>query len=207
MLKSIPYRLLSILAVLVGLYPAFYFFLDKRFGLLSTKSDELLASLHYNMAFYMHIVLGGIAMLTGWIQFNGSLRNRYIHIHRLLGKIYVGSALVSGSAGFYIAMHATGGTPSVLGFSILALLWLYSTLSAYLFIRRGDQRRHEIAMIFSYALCFAAVTLRIWLPILIGITGDYFIAYPVVAWLCWVPNLLFAFFYTRRLRTGMNSIT
>lgn len=205
MLKSFSYALLSVLAVLVGLYPAFYFFMDKRFGLLSTKTDALLVSLHYNIAFYTHIILGGIALLTGWIQFNATFRNRYLHIHRTLGKIYVICALVSGSAGLYIAMYATGGIPSVLGFSILALLWLYSTLMAYLFIRRGDQRRHEIAMIFSYAFCFAAVTLRIWLPILIGITGDYFIAYPVVSWLCWVPNLIFAFFYTRKLRAGLIS--
>jgi hypothetical protein len=47
-------------------------------------------------------------------------------------------------------------------------------------------------MIYSYAACFAAVTLRIWLPLLISITGDFFIAYPIVAWLCWVPNLIVA---------------
>lgn len=201
MLKSISFTVMAILAVLTGLYPLAYYILDTRFGLLSTKSDELLADTLYNLAFFTHITLGGITLLVGWLQFNASFRNRNLQLHRTMGKIYGACVVLSGTAGFYIAMHATGGLPAVLGFAILALLWLYSTLMAYMYIRRGDQRRHEIAMVFSYALCFAAVTLRLWLPLLIAITGDYFVAYPIVAWLCWIPNLLFAFFLTRKMRT------
>ncbi|GAB4428835.1 MAG: hypothetical protein OHK0039_47410 [Bacteroidia bacterium] len=44
----------------------------------------------------------------------------------------------------------------------------------------------------SYAACFAAVTLRLWLPILTALLGDFLPAYRIVAWLCWVPNLLVA---------------
>lgn len=201
--KSLSYILMSALAVLTGLYPAVYFILDPRFGLLSTKTDALLASTLYTIAFYSHIVPGGIALLAGWSQFNSTFRNRHLQTHRTLGKIYVTCVLVSGTMGLCIAMHATGGWPSVAAFSILAVLWLYTTSMAYRYIIRGDQRRHEIAMIFSYALCFAAVTLRIWLFILIGITGDYFTAYPIAAWLCWVPNLLFAYFITRKMQRAL----
>lgn len=49
-------------------------------------------------------------------------------------------------------------------------------------------------MIYSYAACFAAVTLRIWLPVLIVIIGHYGTAYLMVAWLSWIPNLLVAHF-------------
>jgi hypothetical protein len=42
----------------------------------------------------------------------------------------------------------------------------------------------------SFALTLAAVTLRIWLP-LSAVAGIPFPdAYQVVAWLCWVPNLI-----------------
>lgn len=201
MLKPVSFTVMSILAVLTGLYPIAYFILDTRFGLLSTKPDELLADTLYNLAFFTHITLGGITLLVGWLQFNVSFRNRNLQLHRMMGKIYVACALLSGTAGLYIAMHATGGLSSVLGFSALALLWLFSTLMAYVYIRRSDQLRHKIAMIYSYAFCFAAVTLRIWLPLLIAITGDYFVAYPIVAWLCWIPNLIFAFFHTRKMHS------
>ena len=53
-------------------------------------------------------------------------------------------------------------------------------------------------MIYSYAACFAAVTLRIWLPILLKIFGDFIIAYSIVAWLCWVPNIIVANLIVRK---------
>jgi len=44
----------------------------------------------------------------------------------------------------------------------------------------------------SYALTFAAVTLRIYLPLsqVAGIPFEP--AYQTIAWLCWVPNLIVA---------------
>ena len=42
------------------------------------------------------------------------------------------------------------------------------------------------------ALAFAAVTLRLYLP-LAAVAGFSFAeAYPLVAWLCWLPNLVIA---------------
>jgi hypothetical protein len=43
----------------------------------------------------------------------------------------------------------------------------------------------------SYALIFAAVTLRIYLPFLATAFGEHD-GYAIVAWACWVPNLLVA---------------
>jgi len=55
-------------------------------------------------------------------------------------------------------------------------------------------------MIYSYAACFAAVTLRIWLPLLMITLGDYLFAYRIVAWLCWVPNIIAAYFIVKTLK-------
>jgi hypothetical protein len=56
----------------------------------------------------------------------------------------------------------------------------------------GNLDLHRRWMIRSYALTLAAVTLRIYLPasMLLGI--PFPVAYPAIAWLCWVPNLLVA---------------
>ncbi len=47
-----------------------------------------------------------------------------------------------------------------------------------------------------YAHVFAAVTLRLWLPgsLMFGWRHGlrFEMVYPVIAWLCWVPNLLVA---------------
>ena len=48
-------------------------------------------------------------------------------------------------------------------------------------------------MIRNFALTFAAVTLRAYLGLSQAVFGLSFEAfYPVVAWLCWVPNLIVA---------------
>jgi hypothetical protein len=53
-------------------------------------------------------------------------------------------------------------------------------------------------MLRSYALVFAAVTLRIELPLLVMAFGEFTPAYQAVAWVSWVPNLLWAEWYVRR---------
>ena len=178
---------------MIGLYPAIYFIVDRKFGLLGSKSEELLADTFWNIGFYGHIVLGGIALLIGWMQFSKKLRQKNLPLHRNVGKAYVIAALISGICGIYIGFFATGGIISAAGFISLGVIWLFTTVSSYLAVKKRDIRKHEIMMIFSYAACFAAVTLRIWLPILTSITGEFVSAYRIVAWLCWVPNVIVAF--------------
>lgn len=190
MRKRISWVLLVLFAITIGLYPVIYFFADKTFGLLSTKSTELLGNTIWNVGFYTHIILGGLALLIGWLQFSDQLRKKNINLHRIIGKVYIISVLVSAMAAFGIAFFATGGWVASLGFICLALIWFYTTLAAYLTIRKGQVAQHQKMMIYSYAATFAAVTLRIWLPLLIVIFGDFVTAYVIVAWLCWVPNLI-----------------
>lgn len=190
-MKNILWALFGFFALAIGAYPGIYFVVDRKFGLLSSKSPELLDNLAWNIGFYTHIIAGGIALLIGWTQFSPRLRNRFLNTHRNVGKIYIATALLSGLAGFFIGFFATGGPIAAAGFVSLALVWLYTTFQAYRHIRHGRIAAHEQMMLYSYAACFAAVTLRIWLPLLSMAMQDFVSAYRVVAWLCWVPNLLF----------------
>lgn len=200
MAKKISWAFLVILAIIVGFYPVIYFVIDRRFGLLQSKSNEVLASNFWNLGFYMHIILGGLALLIGWTQFTTRFRNKNLKMHRQLGKIYVISVLLSSIAGIYIGFFATGGILSKLGFICLGIIWLSSTLMAYQYIRQGEIERHQKMMIYSYAACLAAVTLRIWLPLLSMTFSNFIIAYTIVAWLCWVPNIIVANFIARRIQ-------
>jgi len=188
----------AVMAIAIGLYPLLYFILDREFGLLASKSDALLSNVIWNIGFYGHILFGGLALLVGWIQFNKNFRNANLKRHRIIGKIYMIAVLISGTCGIYIGFYATGGIITSIGFISLGVVWLYTTIKAYLAIRSNDIELHQGFMIYSYAACFAAVTLRIWLPILTIAFGDFTIAYRIVAWLCWVPNIIFAFFWVRR---------
>ena len=188
----------AILAIGIGLYPLMYFFSAEEFGLLQGKSKDISANMVWRIGFYGHIVFGGLALLMGWSQFSKKFRTKKLQLHRNLGKIYVLSALISGICGVYIGFYASGGLVPSLGFISLGIVWLFTTIRAYAAIRKKDVSLHQGMMIYSYAACFAAVTLRIWLPLLTIILGEFLLAYKIVAWLCWVPNIVFAHFWVRR---------
>ncbi|WP_375325270.1 DUF2306 domain-containing protein [Flagellimonas sp. GZD32] len=187
-----------LLAIGIGLYPLSYLLASEDFGLLLSKPDELLSNQIWQSAFYGHISFGGIALLTGWSQFIKKLRAKRLNLHRNLGKVYVVSALISGLCGIYLGFFATGGIVPSIGFICLGVIWLFTTLRAYVAVKKKDLSLHQGMMVYSYAACFAAVTLRIWLPLLSIVFGEFLIAYKIVAWLCWVPNIIFAYFWVRK---------
>ena len=55
-----------------------------------------------------HALFGGVGLLLGAVQFHPRLR-RSLRVHRLLGRVYVVSCLVTGSAGMYMAAYSYGG--------------------------------------------------------------------------------------------------
>jgi hypothetical protein len=96
-----------------------------------------------------------------------------------------------------MALQSLGGPAAHAGFGLLAIAWLASTLIAYRYILQRNFDAHRSWMIRSYALTLAAVTLRLYIP-LSQIAGIPFeAAYPVIAWLCWVPNLAVAEWFVR----------
>ncbi|MCL6265010.1 DUF2306 domain-containing protein [Flagellimonas myxillae] len=196
--NKIAWVVFAFLAIGVGLYPVLYWVNSEPFGLLLSKTSALLESQLWNIGFYGHVTLGGVALLTGWSQFSKKIRARNLKLHRNLGKIYVVSVLISGICAVYIGFYATGGLIPALGFISLGVVWLYTTLKAYFAIRAKDLGLHQGMMIYSYAACFAAVTLRLWLPLLTMMFGEFLMAYKIVAWLCWVPNMIFAYFWVRK---------
>lgn len=205
-MKKASWVILSLLSIIIGLYPILYLIIDREFGLLGTKTVDLLKNNLWNIMFYVHIFLGGLALLIGWLQFSKKLRSNNIKLHRGIGKTYVVSVLISGICGLYIAFFSTGGITSTIGFSSLALIWIISTQLGYKSIKGGKIRLHEDFMIYSYAACFAAVTLRFWLPILTILLDDFIFAYRIVAWLCWVPNLLVAYLIINYKKPVTNTV-
>jgi Predicted membrane protein (DUF2306) len=197
MSKRILWLLFATSSILIGSYPAIYFIINRKFGLLSTKTEALLTDWVWNTAFYTHIVLGGLALLIGWAQFSPGLRTRYPAWHRGIGKTYVGAVLLSGAAGLHLAWHASAGPVAALGFACLDIVWLGSTWAGYRSAHARQFAQHQRWMTYSYAASFGAVMLRIWLPLLMATFQDFNVAYRIVAWLAWVPNILVALWLVR----------
>jgi len=178
-------------SIAISLFAMSYFNFSTQGNLLSQKDAELLGSILYRSIFYLHIAGGIVALFTGAFQFLPKFRKKRIKLHRTLGKAYLLGILVGGSAGFIIAWFAQEGWGAKIGFVFLALAWLYTSWQAYSHIRKRQIVEHQKWMHRSYAVTFSAVTLRIWLPLfLAGFGWEFSFAYPIVAWLCWVPNLM-----------------
>src|ERR1700733_9814668 len=147
----------------------------------------------------LHIAGGIGALLAGPWQFSQRLRARALNFHRWLGRFYLLEVLLGSVAGFVMATVSEEGLPTHLGFGILAVLWFFTGLQAYRSIRKGKIEAHRAWMTRNFALTLAAVTLRVELPFMLAaLHWPFARSYIIVAWLCWVPNLLVAEWMVRR---------
>lgn len=149
-------------------------------------------------AIWAHMMFGAVALITGALNFRHSLRRARPAVHRKIGEWYVLAAIVTGLAGGWLAVFAYGGLHNRLGFGGLALATLVTTTMAYREVRARRFQAHRRWMIRSYAMIFAAVTLRLQLPFLAIYFRGFDAAYEIVAWSCWLPNLLVAEWLVRR---------
>ncbi|MCV2888842.1 DUF2306 domain-containing protein [Ruegeria aquimaris] len=153
------------------------------------------------LALYLHIGVAPIALLLLPLQFSKHLRQARPGLHRWLGRLYGLVILVSGLAGFVLALTTEEGRFAAVGLALLSLAWLFTTARAILFALNRDFARHRAWMFRSAALTLAGVTLRLYLPVGLFTVG-FEASYPLICWLCWVPNLLFAEWLLRRRPAG-----
>lgn len=188
--KVAKWSMLWLFVGLVALHAVTYVLTGSGDNLLKQKLMEL------PLLLQVHALGGALALVLGLIQFN-ALKNQLPTVsHRYIGRIYAVAVLASGMAGLAMAFRADGGIVAQLGFGLLALFWLGSMIGAWYFIRQKNIAAHRYLMFINYALTCASVTLRIELPLL-GMLIGFELAYTLIAWLCWVPNLLFAIMWQR----------
>lgn len=153
------------------------------------------------IAGWMHALGGATAVLLGPWQFLSRVRIRWPRVHVWTGRVYLLAVLSGALGGLYFAPTSVGGNPGVIGFGVLAVLWLYTGAQAYISIRRRDTVAHRRWMIRNYALTFAAATLRIELGALQLSGLNFDVAFPIVAWSSWVLNWIVAELWLRRRAT------
>ncbi len=116
--------------------------------------------------------------------------------------------LIAAVAGLFLLPFNSAGAVGVAGFGLLAALWGLFAILGFRTIRRRDIAQHRAWMTRAFALTYAAVMLRVWLPLLMvlhiaaGVDPDtaFTAAYVYVPFLAWVPNLVAAELIIRRSR-------
>src|SRR5688572_29224589 len=143
------------------------------------------------VALFVHVAASAVALALGPVQLGTKVRPRRLELHRWVGRAYILTVIVGGVFAVALAPGSSGGVAAHVGFGLLGALWVLTAVVAYQRIRVYDIADHRRWMIRSYSLAFAAVTLRIYLPLAVGVMRIPFDqAYPAIAWLCWVPNLI-----------------
>jgi uncharacterized membrane protein len=155
--------------------------------------DMAVVFLAHKAGIYTHVLASSVALFLAPFQLLSRLRRRPGSIHRWVGRLYLAAGVLPGGlSALYMSYFAFGGLAAKLGFACLALLWLYTGVQAFRAIRRGAVVEHRRWAVRNLSLTLAAVTLRIYLPTSAAAGIPFELAYPFVAWLCWVPNLLIA---------------
>ena len=151
----------------------------------------------------LHATCSVIALIVGPFQFLPGLRARQPSLHRWLGYFYLAVGVgIGGVSGLLLAFTAYGGLVSGAGFALLAGLWLFTGVHAILSAKQRDFELHRIWMMRNYALTFAGVTIRIYLGLFFASGLKFEEFYPTLAWLCWVPNLIFVEWWLLRRGNG-----
>ena len=192
----IAWWFVAVFALAITAYSLRYVFLGER-----AYVPELAPSFYVRpMTVIAHTLFGPIALTLGLVNLHPAIRQRQRWpVHRWIGRIYLISSIVLAGAGLSLSFHAAGGLVPRTGFGLLAVAVLGTSIMGYRSIRMRDVKHHREWMLRSYALIFAAVTLRIWMAILVTVyQGQFVPAYRWSAWLCWVPNALFVEWMIRR---------
>lgn len=138
------------------------------------------------LAFLAHVGAAPVALALGAFQFMPRRRGR---LHRWTGRVYALAILVAGGGALAMLPTGNGGVVAQAGFGLLAVLWIGFTLNGVRLAMASRFAEHQVWMIRSFALTFAAVTLRLYLAPMLLAGMDYPDAIRILAWVCWVPNL------------------
>ena len=104
-----------------------------------------------------HTHAGIFALLIGPINFSSRIRQRYLKLHRVLGRIYVISVFVGAATGVALA----NGRPGFPGTCGQAAAWIVCTTAAFITARNRHIIQHRQWMMRSYAVTFTFVSSRV----------------------------------------------
>ena len=199
---AIVIRIVGVIVFLLGAALAANAFryanFDFTYGFLKLKQDAI-ATGWYLPAYYSHVLVAGLILLIGFFQLHPTWGQRWKKLHRSLGYIYVmGILFFSAPGGLVMSFFINRGPWVLTSFIVQACLWFYCTAMAFDHIRKKDITAHREWMWRSFALTFAAITLRIYIFV-----ASYFVdlktptAYATIAWLSWLLNIIVIEFYLR----------
>jgi uncharacterized membrane protein len=142
-----------------------------------------------------HAIPGTLALSLGAFQFSSRLRRRYLQLHRVLGRIYVGCVAISAPVAILVAISLPIMTLTMAS-TIQAIGWLATTATGLYCARAGKIQQHREWMTRSYPFAMVFVVVRVINSIpAVGRMGEVGIAtvvWSVIATACFLPSFVIA---------------
>ncbi|MGI5188821.1 DUF2306 domain-containing protein [Promicromonospora sp. CA-289599] len=163
-------------------------------------------------ALVTHILAGSVMLSAAVLQLWPWLRAHHPRVHRWSGRVYVASALVTGTGALVTAQFPSAGVAQQVANTLLSVLLLATTLLGYRAVRQRRFGDHREWMIRSTALAFSIVANRFWATVLIALYVPGALTDPEIgfgapeiegaaiasAWVSWIVNLMFAEWWIHR---------
>jgi len=119
---------------------------------------------------YGHIVPGVIYLLGAPLQLSAGFRTRHYDLHRRLGRVLLGCALLSGTLALVVGVaFAWGGAVESVASVVFGLWFLLSLSLALVAIRASRVPDHRRWMIRAFAVGIGIATIRIWVGLFTGV--------------------------------------
>lgn len=187
-----------------------------------TTSRIPLQGIPHYVLLVAHIFTATVASLTGIVQFWPWIRRRHPAVHRWTGRAYLfldvfPSVLIA----VPVAVLAPFGAANQAALLTLDVLWIATGIAAYRAIRQHRIADHRRWMVRNFALTFAAIATRFFVPVMLLViipqsgspnygNDQLVIAHDTAsdsAWLGLVVTMLVAERYTkpRRRRPASNT--
>jgi uncharacterized membrane protein len=144
---------------------------------------------------FAHGIPGALALVLGVLQFSDRLRRKYLQLHRVLGRLYVGSVAIS--APVAIAISFARPIPTLTMASIIQSVgWILTTATGLYCIRTRKIQQHREWMMRSYPFAMVFVVARVVVAIpaveRMGELGVASAVWSVIATACFLPSFVIA---------------
>ena len=140
-----------------------------------------------------HGLAGACAILLGPMQFSDRLRKRFTKLHRIVGRLYVGSVFIAAPLGAYIQYvdERLGGSRSfTIETVIQGGLWMLTTGIAFALILKGKVQQHRQWMTRSFG---TGPLIFIEARVLFHVLGvNSMAAAETVVWICTASSIFVA---------------
>jgi len=177
---------------LIGLMFAYVLVNNESF-LINAKDPEWKHIESFKWWLLPHGMAAACALILGPMQFSDRLRQRYVRLHRVVGRIYIAGTFIAAPLGVYIQYldeKAGFSRTFTIETVIQGGLWMLTTGIALAFILRGKVQQHRQWMTRSFG---TGPLIFLEARVIFGLIGvDSPAAIETVVWICTASSIFVA---------------